>query len=186
MAPVSWVALACLAGIGLVESIEEPFPATTLESFGSEQMIVARLPQRSFDFPVLQAHVDLPDGWSYLSTTSPAYATNPTFVNESALSIVTLTSPHGLSESAVAVEAKPDQFDGCTIDWFRHRDPTKSLSITVNGIKIPVAWPEYQPRHVGLLQRENVVVQLTVFSPNAGRDEAIRKLCLGVEPISSD
>ena len=186
MSPVGWVGLACLGGFALFDSIEQPWPATTLESFAAEETVIVRLPARHFVFPVLQASVHLPDGWTYLSTTSPTHATNPTFINEHAQSVVTLTSSHSLSESAVAIEPEPERFEDCTIDWFQTPKPNRSLTLRVTGIEIPFAWPEYRYRQIGLLQREGVAVQLAVFGPKPGQEQAIRKFCQGIGPITAN
>lgn len=186
MSPITWVALACVGGLGLFESIKDPPLSPTLESVISGESVIVRLPERSFDFPVLAVRVNLPDGWTYLSTTNPALASKPTFVNESANLIVTLTSAHEVQNAAIDVPTEREEFDSCTVDWIQASGPEQTVIVRVNGIAIPLRWRAYDHHRIGLLNHEGCAVILNVISPEDAREETIRQFCRGIQHVNVD
>ncbi len=135
---------------------------------------------------VLEARVDLPDGWVHLSTTSPSLATRPVFVNKTTQSIVALRSAYDILQDPNDRETNRFTFDGGTIDWFTAPGADRSISTTAFGINLPPNWLGYRDQRAGLLETKNATVVLMVFPPTDGSEKSILEFCRAVEAIPSD
>ncbi len=88
--PWLWIALGVVAIIGVAARIRDRDAVQTLDHLDGNQQIIVRTAAGTHVFPMLGIEVTLPEGWSYLSVTDDAMADAPTFVNETANSIVRL------------------------------------------------------------------------------------------------
>jgi hypothetical protein len=165
------------------EQFKEPPLSTTLESLHDEPVVV-RLADRSFDFPLLGAHLELPDGWTHLSTTSPGLAERPLFVNAAAQTFVALRSGWGIEWDAEQLNLVPQQVDGLSIDWIAPSESPLALNATLGGITLPMRFPEYQPVQIGRMHNGKIPILVIAFGRSGLNDQAIRELCQGITPAA--
>lgn len=189
--PLAWVALACVGGLGLYESIREPPVSRTLEFTNKDDLLVVRATGRSFDFPILGAQVTLPDRWTYLSTTAPGLAEAPTFVNLSTHAIVRLRSAWGIEWDSQQFEPIEQQIGDVVIDWIKPDVDQHAVVATLLDIEVSIQWSDKPFRRVGRLSRGELALIVMAVSPQdkANKDvsgKSIGDLLGQVEPGKTD
>ena len=199
ISPLVWVALVCLGGIGLYETLTEDPPSNTLEYLHQEKTVVVRLPGRSFDFPILGARVAPSQDWVYLSTTNPALAAQPTFVNVAKQRVFVLRPAIAIQtdlakETSVPLATAIQKFDGMEIQWFLADSPVRTIDISWSGIRLPLQWTAWSPSRLGMLVSGKLRLILVAYGPegavgtgpSVGFDEAIEEFCRGISPLPDE
>jgi len=163
--PLAWVALACVGGLGLYESIRESPASRTLEYTNKDDLLVVRENGPFFDFPILGARVTLPDRWTYLSTTDPGLAEAPTFVNLSTHAIVRLRSAWGVEWDSGQFEHAQQQIGDVVIDWIKPDVGQHAIVATMLDAEVPIQWSDQPFQRVGRLRRGELALIVVVVSP---------------------
>ena len=135
--------------MGLAGLVTNQAKIQTLGYLDRDDPVVVRSAATTHHFPVLGISIALPSGWSYLAVTDDVLATRPTFVNESAHTIVRIhASP--VATWPDEVEAK-HRFGDALAQWIRLRGPRLDLTIHALGGQLIHTWDETDPRMVGRL-----------------------------------
>lgn len=114
--PWLWVALGAVAILALEARIRDRNEMRTPDGLDGNQIII-RTSGANHTFPILGIKLALPEGWSYLSVTDDAYADEPTFVNESAHSIVNLRPYRFRAWPPIDAKIESRQYARFTIEW---------------------------------------------------------------------
>ncbi len=172
MSPLAWVAVAGVIGIGLYEVIKEPSSARTLEYMNGEDLVVVRLPGQSFEFPMLDVRIRLPDDWTYLSTTDPALETGPTFVNSKSQSIVKLRATWGVQWNGDPADLIRQELGDTVIQWIKpignqHTVVAEMVDTPKQAFEISLRWSDQTFQRIGRLvcgEIELIVVAISFTS----------------------
>jgi len=186
MSPLAWVALACVGGVGLFESIREPPASRTLEYMNKENLVIVRAAGRSFDFPILGAQVTLPRGWIYLSTTDSGLADGPTFVNLSTHAIVKLRSAWGVEWDFPQPTLRRQQIDDVVIDWIKPNVDQNAWGAAMLDVNISIPWSDLPFQRVGRLSRGKLALIVMAVSHQDDANKSIGDLLRGIEQGNPD
>ncbi len=162
--PWLWIALGAVAIIGLADRIRDRDEVQRLDHLDGNQQIIMRTAAGTHVFPILGIQVTLPKGWSYLSVTDDAMAYQPTFVNETANSIVSLR-PFG----------------------FRSWPPIEAKIVNGQYANFTIEWIEIDHRRIGRFTHGDVDVSVLVMthSHKSRLNEAVVDLCQSIELIGA-
>ncbi len=200
MTPLIWVAVACLGGVALYESLPTDPASSTLEYLHSDKPVVVRLSDKSFEFPVLGARVSPPPNWVHLSTNDPAIAQQPTFLNVTEQLVLTIL-PDPIASGGVAEDVNEDRLetaiqniDGIEILWEPGAGPLLSMDANLDGYKFPIQWNLQSPSKIGRLRSDKLRLILVVngadnrFAPdgNLRFHTAIASFCRRIRPLPLD
>lgn len=162
--PWLWVALGIVALIGLSAQVRRHDDLKTLDPFAGDPQVIVRSATANHVFPILKVQVAVPKGWSYLSVSDDAIADEPTFVNESASSILRL---------------RPYRF--------RSWPPVEGAITRRQYASVSIEWIEVDHRRIGRLNEGDVDVSLEVLthSHKSKLNDAVDDFCNSIQLVSS-
>ena len=162
--PWLWVALGVVAIIGLAARIRDHDEARARDHVDGQQQVIVRTEPGIHVFPMLGIQVTPPEGWSYLSVADDEMADQPTFVNETADSIVSL---------------RPFRF--------REWPPIEAEIVNCQYTNITIEWIEADHRRIGRFTQGDVDVSLLVMthSHRSKLNESVEALCQSIELIGA-
>jgi hypothetical protein len=112
-----WIALGLAALLGLSRGFRDQDHVRTLVSLDKENPVIVRLRGQTHVFPLIRIKVAAVEGWTYLSVTDDAMATQATFINESTNSIISLRQFRLRSWPPVEGEVTTRQYGDIAMEW---------------------------------------------------------------------
>jgi hypothetical protein len=112
-----WIGLGLAALLGLSRGFRDHDPVRSLVSLDKENPVIVRLRGQAHVFPRIRIKVAAVEGWTYLSVTDDVMATQPTFVNVSTHSIISLRQFRFRSWPPAEGEVTTRQYGEITMEW---------------------------------------------------------------------
>lgn len=112
-----WVVLALILLLGVSRSLHDPRNAQTLRPWGETRLPILRQVGQTHNFSFLGIQILPVDGWTYLATTDDALADQPTFVNSSTQTIISLRLLTFGSWPPTDKETTQKEYGDVTIEW---------------------------------------------------------------------
>ena len=197
ISPLVWVAVAVLGCVSLYESLPKDPASNTLEYLHPDKPVVVRLSDESFDFPLLGARIVPPPDWVHLSTTNPALAQHPTFLNVKEHLVLTIL-PDQIASDSVAQDDKQattiQRFDEIEIQWQPGTGTPLSMDANLDGFRFPIRWNLLPVSRIGRLQSDKLRLILVAHGSGngVGTDadfgfrKAIADFCRRIRPLPLD
>lgn len=119
MRPWLWIALALIAITGVANWKGAPDPLRTIDHLNTSEIAIVRQVAKSHVFSTLGIKVETPDGWTYLSVTDDSIADQPTFVNASTDTIVSVRPFRFREWPPIPAEITKRESPGFVIEWVK-------------------------------------------------------------------